>query len=180
MKTLEVRRHTMRAKPNLHISPEGIALTKTVAISQSKFDYVVTSDLERAIQTAEAMGQKVNHTEHDLGFLPKTIYNHVGWPVALEHVAQSMSDPATNAYAQNQLAMWQNIITQTPQNGHALIITHGLIIELAMVACMPNAMHKDWGQAIGYCEGIRLTFDDNKFTKSEILRVPKEHYNAEN
>lgn len=141
---------------------------------------MVTSDLERAIQTAEAMGHKVNQTEHDLGFLPKSIFTHIGWPVALERVAQSLSDPATNAYAQNQLAVWQNIITQTPQNGRALIITHGLIIELAMVVSMPNSVYKDWGQAIGYCEGIRLTFDGEKFTKPEILRVPEEHYNAEN
>lgn len=170
----------MRAKPNLHISPQGIALAKWVGANQLNFDFVVTSDLKRAIQTAQAMGHKVNHTEPDLGFLPAPIFKHVGWPVPLKRVAQSMSHPATAAYAQNQLCMWQNIITQTPKDGNALIITHGLIIELAMVASMPNSIHKDWGQAIGYCEGIRLTFDGENFTKFEILRVPKEHYNAEN
>ena len=180
MKTLEVRRHTMRTKPNLHISPAGIALAKWVGKSQTGFDYVVTSELERAIQTAQAMGHKVNHTEYDLGFLPAAIFKHVGWPLPFLQMAKTIKHSQVAAYAQKQLSIWQNVIKKTPANGKALIINHGLIIELPMMASLPNADHSQWGQAIGYCEGIRLTFDGDKITNFEILRVPTEHYNAKN
>lgn len=46
-----------------------------------------------------------------------------------------------------------------PDGGKALVVTHGLFVEAGAIASLPEADHGSWGGAIGYCEGVRLTFD---------------------
>ena len=52
-----------------------------------------------------------------------------------------------------------------------LAISHGGIVEAAAVACLPDADHAAWGDTLGYCEGVRLVFDGERFVRGEILRV---------
>ena len=75
-------------------------------------------------------------------------------------------------FAQKQADLWMSIANQIPDSGSALIISHGAIIELGMLASLPDADHASWGQAMGYCEGIRLKISNNH-TSGEIIRVPQ-------
>ncbi len=56
MRTIETRRHTLRAKPGPHLSQAGVALARRVGQGLGPFDRVVTSSVSRAFETALAMG----------------------------------------------------------------------------------------------------------------------------
>ena len=82
-------------------------------------------------------------------------------------------------FARQMARAWQDIVERIPESTQALIVTHGGIPEMGAVAAVSDEPHEDWGDAIGYCEGVRLTFDD-RFTGCEVLRVPEEYRLIEN
>ena len=45
------------------------------------------------------------------------------------------------------------------------------VVELGAVASLPDADHAGWGEAIGYCEGVRLVYDENG-CRGDLLRLP--------
>ena len=82
-------------------------------------------------------------------------------------------------FAQTQSDIWREVAQRLPDNGRALIVTHGQFVELGAIASLPNGDYEAWGGAIGYCEGVRLTIS-GAFDKCEVLRVPVEHQLIEN
>ncbi len=180
MKTLIIRRHAQRTKPGQNLSQTGINLAKRVTLDTQHFDLVATANIPRAIQTAIAFGHEVTMLNDALGHLPKKIFAKCGWTKALPQMSVAISNHKSVAnFARTQANLWKNIAHQIPNSGHALIISHGAIIELGMLASLPDANHKNWGPAIGYCEGIRLTIKGNIIT-GEILRVPSEFHQVQN
>lgn len=180
MRTLEVRRHTMRHKPDTYVSAKGVTLAKMVGKTQRQFNLVVTSDMQRAKQTATHMGHRLDTTMKDLSYLPEAILKYTGWPVPFGRIVKVMDESdIISEYAKSQADLWKSVLNQMPDSQNTLIVTHGLIIELGMAAAMPNAPHDEWGKAVGYCEGIRMTYDGERFVHCEILRVPEQYYNAE-
>ncbi len=180
MKTLTIRRHAQRQKPGKHLSQTGIDLARMTRPQTSPFDLVVTANVPRAIETSIAFGNEVHQMDDALGQLPREIFDKIGWPNSFSHFKTIISqhkdvEDFANAQAQN----WREIVDHLPKNGRALIISHGAIIELGLIACQPNANHKEWGNAIGYCEGANLTLEGNVIT-GEIFRVPDKHYQVLN
>ncbi|MDB5529366.1 MAG: hypothetical protein JWR51_2469 [Devosia sp.] len=175
MRTLDIRRHTMRRKPGVHLSQDGIALARLVGENAGPYDLVLTSTIPRAIETAIAMGFEVHQTIDELGHLPGAIANTVGWPSPFAHVAKVVAtDIPAAAFAQAQAQLWRQIADQLTDGHRALIITHGLFIELGTAASLPQQDPASWGDAIGYCEGIGLTYDGDR-THGDILRVPPQY-----
>jgi hypothetical protein len=39
------------------------------------------------------------------------------------------------------------------------------------VGCLPNADHQVWGEALDYCEGVRLAFDGERFVACQLRRI---------
>lgn len=180
MRTLEVRRHTMRRKPGAHLSREGIALARRVAESSESFDLVVTSIIARAVETAIAMGFEVDRTLEALGQVPDGVMAEVGWPSPFARVAQAVAaGGAAGPFAAALAQLWREIAAELPDGGRALIVTHGSFVELGAVASLPEADHASWGDAIGYCEGIALSYESDRCS-GEILRVPAEYRLIEN
>lgn len=180
MRMLEVRRHTMRQKPGTHISQAGIDLARLIGAGSGPFDRVVTSTIPRAVETAIAMGFAVDVTLEDLGQLPSDVDAAVGWPSRFERVAAVVraGGPAAR-FAAAHAALWASIVAAVPDGGRALVISHGLLVELGAIGSLPDADHAAWGEPIGYCEGIRLSFEGDQ-RRGEILRVPPEHRLVEN
>lgn len=180
MQTLDILRHTMRRKPGVHLSREGIKLARLVAESVAPYDLVVTSTIPRAVETAIAMGFEVDQCIEALGQLPTVVDSELGWPSAFDRVAQIVAaQGGTARFAAEQAVLWRSILEQVPQAGRGLIVTHGLFVELGAVASLPDAAHASWGEAIGYCEGIRLQWDGVAL-RGEILRVPEPYRLIEN
>ena len=57
------------------------------------------------------------------------------------------------------------------EGGSALMVNHGGVVELGVTACLPDMDFSDWGDAVSYCEGARLFWEDGRFTRGEALRV---------
>lgn len=174
MRYLEVRRHTMRVKPGQHLSQEGIDLARRIGNEIGPFEFVITSTLHRAYETAIAMGFAVNDQLEELSELGQGVEAEVLWDAGFAAFGDAFRlERTTNAYACDQAALWRMIAESITEGGAALVITHGGIVEAGTVGCLPDADHIAWGPAISYCEGVRLHFDGKQFVDVDILRVAR-------
>lgn len=120
MRTIDVRRHTMRRKPGAHLSREGIALARMVAEGGPSYDLVVTSTIPRAVETAIAMGFEVDQCVDGLGQLPAAVDAELAWPSHFAGVAAAVAaGGAAAVFAAEQARLWQEIAEQLPEgDGH--------------------------------------------------------------
>src|SRR5258708_3964118 len=174
IRTMGVRRHTMRVKPGQHLSQAGVSLARHVGEGLGPFERVVTSTLPRAFETAIAMGFAVDEQVEQLSTFGEDVEAELEWPAGFAEVARIVAQNRPSShFAREQAALWRSIAEQLPEGGHGLIVTHGGIIELGAVGCLPGADHAQWGPYCDYCEGIRLDYDGNAFTDARILRVKR-------
>ncbi len=173
MRYLEVRRHTMRVKPGQHLSQEGVDLARRIGSEIGPFEFVITSTLHRAYETAIAMGFAVNDQLEELSMMGRGVTLDVGdWNAGFSVYGQAYSrSGATTVFARQQADLWRSIVEGVTEGGAALVITHGGIVEAGAVGCLPDADHATWGPGIDYCEGVRLSFDGDGFVGADILRV---------
>ncbi len=171
----------MRRKPGQHLSQDGIHLARLVGETSGPYSLVVTSPVPRAIETAIAMGFEVDGTVESLANIPRGVQRSIdAWPCPFSAVSGAVGSVGPAAEFGAELArVWRGIVERIPESTRALIVTHGGLVEVGAVAALPDHPHEDWGGPIGYCEGVRLTFDGG-FTGCEILRVPDEYRLIEN
>jgi len=174
MRYLEVRRHTMRAKPGPHVTQAGVDLARRVGEGLGPFQRVITSTLPRAFETAIAMGFAVDEQIESMSTYSDAVDAEMPAADSFESFAKAVKKGKAAAdYAHSQAKLWHAIAKALPENGAALIISHGNIVELSAVAALPDVDHRQWGESVGYCEGIRAYFDGEAFVRAEILRVPQ-------
>ena len=168
MRILEVRRHSNRQGNSDNLSQAGVSLANKVGRSMGQFNRVITSTAQRSFQTALAMGYAPHGQLEELNPVGTTIQ----WDAGFASFAslRKQGGPTVKMFdVQGQL--WQMIINSISEGGAVLVITHGGIVEMGAVACMPHSNHATWGAYVDYCEGVRLTYDGVTFTKIEILRI---------
>jgi broad specificity phosphatase PhoE len=172
MRLLEVRRHTIRSLSSPHISQDGVDLARRVGNELGKFDRVVTSTLPRAFETAIAMGYAVDEQFEQLSLMSEEVQAVVPWNAGYAAWAKAAANsPVVGLYAQALAELWRTIMRALPENGRALIISHGGIVEAGTVGCLPPAVRTPNDPACSYCEGVRLTFAGDTVINAEILRV---------
>jgi len=172
MRTIEHRRHTMRGKPGQHLTQAGVTLARRVGETIGPFDRVITSPAPRAFETAIAMGFAVDEQLDALAEMGSAADAEIRWPASFGEIALAMRRGGAAAKFGKKLArLLRDIALALPDGGAALVISHGGIVEASAVACLPDADHAAWGDHCGYCEGVRLYFDGDRFVRGEILRV---------
>jgi broad specificity phosphatase PhoE len=178
MRTIELRRHSLRVRPNKHLSQEGVTLARRVGQGMGPFDLVVSSPLPRAFETAIAMGfaveawyQPVQFEEQEWRALDKLLPEGTSFE---ERARLMIEEPLAARYADALVQQWQEFAERLPEGGSALVTTHGGYMDDSAVACLPHANHGEWGDNFSHCEGIRLNFEAGRFVEGEILRVPRE------
>lgn len=181
MKTLEVRRHSMRkAQPQggSQLSQEGVEYARRVGATLGPFAQVVTSVAPRARETAIAMGFAVDYElvtlVSDEAFYIESEANR-WWEAAQPFVALAQvlaTHRATWRYAHALVAMWRDITMAIPEDAAALVIGHSGDIEIALVACFPAHDPATWGKPFAPLEGARLQFggEPQHFVDLELLR----------
>ena len=118
---------------------------------------------------------EVHETLPELGDGMGPLFSEVGWPNAFPGVVRAVNDLKVGAdFASVQSDLWRSVVDRVEDGQRALIVTHGGFVEFGAVASVPNADHEAWGDAIGYCGGVRLTFEGGS-VDCEILRVPEEY-----
>ena len=174
MKILEIRRHSIRDIGGDHLNQKGIALARKVGQGIGPFDFVATSTLQRAFETAVAMGFAVTEQNKLMNTYGGAVEREAPWPMPFYHYLEIVKqEGAAGQYADQLMGYYSSILDRVPQGGSALIISHGGVVELGVVACLPESDFSIWGESVDYCEGARLFWDDGRFTHGEVLRVPK-------
>lgn len=126
------------------------------------------------------MGFEVHETLPALGDGMDPLYRKIGWPNPFPRVVRAVNDLTVAAeFAGGQSDLWRSVVERVEDGQRALVVTHGGFAEFGAVASVPGADHGAWGDAIGCCEGVRLTFE-GEFTECEVLRVPEEYRLIEN
>lgn len=172
MKTIEIRRHSIRSKPGDHLSQEGVTLARRVGETTGPFEHVVTSTLPRAFETAIAMGFAVDEQMELMSTYGEAVEMEAPWPLSLAEYAEAVRKEGAAARYANKLAdVYRQLAEQLADGGAALAVNHGGVAELGAVACLPNADHTAWGPHFECCEGIRLFWDGWMFVDAEVLRV---------
>ena len=173
MKILEIRRHSIRAKPSGHLSQEGVSLARSVGETMKSFSFVATSMLARAYETAIAMGFAVNEQVELMNTYGAEIEARAPWPMPYYHYSVIVKEnPVVAKYANQLTSYYENIMLKLIDGESALVVNHGGVVELGVVACLPNEDFSTWGDEASYCEGARL-FWDGKFVSGEVLRISK-------
>jgi hypothetical protein len=157
VKMLDILRHSMRQKPGSNLSPDGIKLARYIGKAPDFYQCVVTSALPRAIQTAVAMGHAVTETVEKLGPVDERIVQQMRWPSDLSTISDILAKcPDCAALAQSQASLWEEIAARLSDEAAGLIVTHGAILELGVVASLGRTNQAIVGEAFAYCEGARL------------------------
>ncbi|HSG43058.1 MAG TPA: phosphoglycerate mutase family protein [Anaerolineales bacterium] len=174
MKTIEIRRHSIRTIPGDHLNQSGVKLARLVGENLGPFDRVVTSLLPRAFETAIAMGFAVDEQNELMSTYGSEVGREAPWPLSCAGYAEIVSKGGVAAQYANQLAdVYVKLANYIADGRKALVINHGGVLELGAVACLPDVDHFAWGSHFEYCEGIRLFWEDGKFMEGEVLRVSK-------
>jgi broad specificity phosphatase PhoE len=172
MRTIELRRHTMRAKPGPHLTQAGVTLARRVGATAGPFDRVVTSTVSRAFETALAMGFAVDEQLDALAQMGDAVDTELQWPAPFGEISQALQRGGAAGQFGGRLARLLRAIARTlPEGGAALVISHGGIVEAAAIASLPEADHAAWGAHCDYCEGVRLRYEGDRCVAAEVLRV---------
>jgi broad specificity phosphatase PhoE len=177
MRVLEVRRHSL-VKDHVHLSQAGVDLARRVGQTTGPFDLVYTSQITRTLETAVAMGFAVTGQSDGLDDLVAEARAEFGhherwtWERPFAAFAELIRQGgATARLGRAQADAWRSIVRALPEGGRALVISHGSIIEIGLVACLPRHDHVAWGPPFDKCEGARLTYQDDAWVALELLRV---------
>jgi broad specificity phosphatase PhoE len=174
MRYVELRRHTMRVKPGQHLSQAGVTLARRVGEGIGPFQCVITSTIPRAYETAIAMGFAVDEQLEELGYMTVAEAD-LPWDVGFALWAEAARTVGSvQSYTQSQAALIARIARALPDEGAALVVSHGGIVEAQTVGSLPQVDFSGWGPACDYCEGARLVFDGETFVRGDVLRVQGE------
>jgi broad specificity phosphatase PhoE len=175
MKILEIRRHSIRDQGGDHLNQNGVTLARLVGQNIGPFDRVITSEYARAFETAIAMGFAVDEQVEILSTYGEyDVDKEVPWPQTFSVYATAMKANGDAAkYARKLAKYYESIMGSIAESRSALTVHHGGVVEIGVVACLPETDFKPWGGHIDYCEGARLFWEDGKFVKGEVLRVSK-------
>ena len=174
MKTIEIRRHSIRSKPGDHLNQAGVSLARRVGEGMGPFGRVVTSTLPRAFETAVAMGFAVNGQSELMSMYGADVEREVRWPQPFAAYARAVRrGGSAQSYAMQLAAYYARLTEYLDDNGAALVINHGGVVEMGVTASFPDADYESWGEAAWYCEGARLYWEDGKFVNAELLRVQR-------
>lgn len=118
------------------------------------------------------MGYPVDETVELLASMGDAVDLECPWPASFgEYAAASRQNGPTTRYAQRLADFYVKLVESLPEGGAALVVNHGGVVELSAIACFPSADYDTLGDYIDYCEGVRLTWEDGKFTSVRVLRV---------
>jgi broad specificity phosphatase PhoE len=174
MKTIEIRRHSIRHRPGDHLNQAGVRLARRVGEGLGPFEWVVTSTLPRAFETAIAMGFAVDKQIDLMSSSGMSVEHEIPWPQPFDVYAKAVKrNHAAAAYANRLAEYYAELAHSLPEGGAALVVNHGGIVEMGVVASFPDADYESWGGAVDYCEGAKLYWENGKCVNAEVRRVSK-------
>jgi len=123
MKTIEIRRHSIRSKPGDHLNQQGVTLARLVGQNLGPFDRVVTSTLPRAIETAIAMGFGVDEINETMSTTGNDVEREAPWPLSPAEYAEAIHRGGAAArYASQLVAVYTKLANYLVDERAALVV----------------------------------------------------------
>jgi broad specificity phosphatase PhoE len=182
MKYVEVFRHSKRGAGK-SLSEEGRELAcRARSLLAPQYDLCVSSPKERARETLEAFG--VERYEVDEAFTavnPWEPFDAQVSKLAKERgiipLAACWEVPDALNYLRMQgetfLAAVKRLARKLPEEGRALVVSHGGILEAAALPGCARYHLDELGGEIGFCEAVVFKFAGEKLEAIELKRLPK-------
>ena len=183
MKFVEIFRHSKRGEGK-GLSDEGKDLARQArSLLAAHYDLCVSSPKERALETMQAFG--FEHFEIDEAFTAVNPWEPFDAEVAklakerkITPLAACLEIPEVlqvlKLQGETLLGAVRRVARKMPEEGRALIVSHGGILEAAaLLGCKEFALDLIGGE-IGLCEGVVFKMDGENLAGIEIKRLPAE------
>lgn len=181
MKFVEVYRHSKRGESK-GLSEEGRELAKRArALLAPHYDLCVSSPKERARETMEVLG--FDRYEVDEAFTAVNPWEPFDEPVTklakekgISPLAACWHFPDALRYLRLQgetfLGAILRIARKLPEDGRALVVSHGGILEAAALLGCSLYELPELGGELGFAEGVVFKFEAEKLQRIEVKRIP--------
>ncbi|MFH0962569.1 MAG: phosphoglycerate mutase family protein [Planctomycetota bacterium] len=184
MKTIEVRRHSIR-KEGRSLSKQGFRLARKVGKQLAgHYDLAITSPKTRCRETMEAFGIK-EFSEHR-AFAPLDTTGLEACEEEIKKIAERekcstfaacFKVPAAvetlKKEAQDFLDAVCKIAKDLPDGGRALVVSHGGTIEPAALIGLKKFELAAIGGELSPCEGVAFEFEGEELSGVQVLRLKK-------
>jgi broad specificity phosphatase PhoE len=180
MKFVEVFRHSKRGEGK-GLSEEGRELARQArTLLGPHYDLCVSSPKERARETLEAFGfERYEVDEAFTAVNPWEPFDAEVSKLAKERGVPPLAACWALAEALNYLKMQgetflgavKRIARKLPEDGHALVVSHGGILEAAALHGFPRYDLAELGGEIGFCEGVIFKFEEENLAGIEPKRL---------
>ena len=151
MKILEVRRHSIRHIGGDHLNQKGINLARKVGQGIGPFEFVATSTLPRAYETAIAMGFAVSEQNVLMNTYGGEVEREAPWPMPFHHYSVIVKQDGAAARYAYQLVDYYTIIMERLSEG-------GSGLGLAIVKHILEAHNENILVESVYLEGTKFSF----------------------
>lgn len=182
MKYVEVFRHSKRGEGK-GLSEDGRNLARRARILLSPhYHLCVSSPKERARETMEAFGfDRYEVDESFTALNPWGPFDAEVLKLAKERGTSPLGAcfeiPEAFNYLRLQgetlIGAMKRITRKLPEEGRALVVSHGGMIEAAALHACARYDLDEIGGDIGLCEGVVFHFDDEKLLRVEVKRLSK-------
>jgi len=182
MTYVEIFRHAKRGKGK-GLSEEGRDLAlRARALLAPHYDLCVSSPKERARETLVVLGfERYEVDEAFTAVNPWGPFDAQVTKLAKERgiipLAACWLLPEALNYLRMQgetfLAAVKRIARKLPEEGRALVVSHGGILEAAALHGCLRYHLDELGGEIGFCEGVVFIFEGEKLKWVEVKRLPK-------
>lgn len=182
MKYVEYFRHSKRGEGK-GLSEEGREMARRARdLLAEHYDLCVSSPKERARETMEAFG--FERYEIDEAFNALSPWEPFDAEVSkrarergLSALAAVWEIPEALDYFRLQgetlLGAIKRIARKLPEEGRALVVAHGGMLESAALLGCAKYQLSELGGEIGLCEGVVFKLDGENLASVEVKRLPK-------
>lgn len=175
----EMRRHN----PCLTLRGEEQARKLAEVLSETEFDVMISSDLERAVATADAIAQgrsvkricKKEFREIDMGFLEEKSWedypqDYAVWKLHKEDVAFPGGECGADVWERVQRFLMELVRKEYKR---VAIVTHGGVIMSTVCGVLELPQQKRFllGHPIENCSVTRLVYEDGRFYLKSLNEV---------
>lgn len=181
MKYAEVFRHSKRGEGK-GLSEEGRELARRArGLLAPRYDLCVSSPKERARETLEAFGfERYEVDEAFTAVNPWEPFDAEVLKLAKDRgvipLAACWEIPEALSYLKLQgetfLGAVRRVARGLPEDGRALVVSHGGILEAAALHSCARYDLAALGGEIGFCEGIVFEFEDENLAGIALKRLP--------
>jgi len=180
MKHVDVFRHSERGEGK-GLSEAGRELARRArALLAARYDLCISSPKERARETLEALGfERYDVDEAFTAVNPWEPFDAQVTKLAQARgiilLAACWEIPEALACLRMQgetfLAALRRVSRRLPEEGRALVVSHGGVLEAAALLGCPHYELGELGGEIAFCEGVTFTFEGENLAGIKVKRL---------